>query len=583
MASMASTSSNMVTSPMNSISSIRATKRKFDDAISNLDSATRSTDTIERPSPFKKPKTSTRSLYSTLAKYGIKTKESKSGSVDSDLTKSTPHLAKILARTASRTRQALQFKPSTRTAPTSTLSSSTEYRPSSTPSFLTRLATFKLSTWANKPAAIDAVAAAKCGWINDGKDRLVCGLCEISWIAVGREGMNRDAANTLAEKQRVSMVEMHKDGCPWKTRQCDASIYRIPLQAPATMAKDIKSNASKLESVLLDVEVKHPLTTAQVASLRTTISSISLPARPISEDDPPSSPSDRARPSPVPTDHQPSDPALLTSLFGWSLAPPVPERERPSTPSLSRASSAPRTPLRSRASSTLPSAPSTPPISRAQSVARGEKESTPVRQMFKLGSLPPSAPQTPRTSRDTSLLHCVLCQRRIGLWAFAPPTPRPSHTAPRPGDAESAFAQLTTRPKRQFDLLKEHRSYCPYVVRSTVVPSMPSSASTPRPSISSPSLVSLNSANPTGALEGWRAVLSVVLRYGIGQRQRMHIRSQSEAEARRPGMDQSSAESLTTAGLNDDAMEVDGIDMMMQGVKRRGGKDLLKYVKGLLR
>lgn len=29
------------------------------------------------------------------------------------------------------------------------------------------------------------------------------------------------SANTLAEKQRVSMVEMHKDGCPWKTRQCD--------------------------------------------------------------------------------------------------------------------------------------------------------------------------------------------------------------------------------------------------------------------------------------------------------------------------------------------------------------------------
>lgn len=86
------------------------------------------------------------------------------------------------------------------------------------------------------------------------------------------------SANTLAEKQRVSLVEMHKDGCPWKTRQCDgeyylsrvmvlshvgiASIYRIPLQAPATMAKDIKSNASKLESVLLDVEVKHPLVRA---------------------------------------------------------------------------------------------------------------------------------------------------------------------------------------------------------------------------------------------------------------------------------------------------------------------------------
>jgi hypothetical protein len=32
----------------------------------------------------------------------------------------------------------------------------------------------------------------------------------------------------------------------------------------------------------------------------------------------------------------------------------------------------------------------------------------------------------------------------------------------------------------------------------------------------------------------------------------------------------------------DEAMEVDGINTMMAGVKSRGGKELLKYVKGLL-
>ncbi|KAF7976599.1 hypothetical protein HWV62_2258 [Athelia sp. TMB] len=570
-----------------SISSIRATKivlkrdfqRKFDDALSNLDSATtRSTNAMEQPSQFKKPKTVSRSLYSTLAKYGIKTKESK-GSVESDLTKSTPHLAKILARTASRTRQAFPFKAATRVVPIPGLNSSTEYRPSSIPSFLSRLATFKLATYVNKPAAIDAVAAAKCGWINDGKDRLVCGLCENSWIVVGREGMNRDAANTLAEKQRLSLVEQHKDGCPWKTRQCDPSIYRIPLQAPAAMAKDIKLNATKLENVLLEVEVKHPLTMAQVASLRATISSVTLPGRSISEEELSLTPSDDARSSPMSSDHQPSDPALLTSLFGWSLAPPVAERERTYTPSASRANSVLRTPTISRASSTLPSAPSTPTISRAQSLSRGERESTPTRQRLKPGSILPSTPRTPRTSRDTSLLHCTLCQRRIGLWAFAPPTPRPAPSSPSPD--ESMSEQLPMRHKRQFDLLKEHRSYCPYVVRSTIIPSMPS-APTSRVSVSNPSLVSLNGTNVVGALEGWRAVLSVVLRYGMGQRQRMHIRSQSEAELARPSMDVFSEESSAVAGQNDDAMEVDNIDVMLQGVKKRGGKDLLKYVKGLL-
>ena len=121
-----------------------------------------------------------------------------SSSIDSDLSKTAPHLAAILARTATRTRKALPFKAPGRAASNLTpVNSTSEYRPSSIPSFLSRLATFKLSTYANKPAAIDAVAAAKCGWINDDKDRLRCGICDASWVVVGREGMNRDAGKKV--------------------------------------------------------------------------------------------------------------------------------------------------------------------------------------------------------------------------------------------------------------------------------------------------------------------------------------------------------------------------------------------------
>lgn len=112
-----------------------------------------------------------------------------------NLSKTAPHLAAILSRSASRARKALPFKlgqmPSTPNLAASR--STSEYRPSSMQSFLSRLGTFKLTTYANKPPAIDAVAAAKCGWINNGKDRLVCGMCDISWVVGGREGMSRDA------------------------------------------------------------------------------------------------------------------------------------------------------------------------------------------------------------------------------------------------------------------------------------------------------------------------------------------------------------------------------------------------------
>ena len=31
-------------------------------------------------------------------------------------------------------------------------------------------------------------------------------------------------ANTLVEKQKGQLVSMHKDGCPWKTQQCDGAV-----------------------------------------------------------------------------------------------------------------------------------------------------------------------------------------------------------------------------------------------------------------------------------------------------------------------------------------------------------------------
>jgi len=114
-----------------------------------------------------------------------------------DLSKA-PHLSAILARTAAKTRKALPAKFRSPMPLSSGTAAPYEYRPSSTQSLLERLATYKLNTYANKPPAIDALAAVKCGWVNDGKDRLVCGICRASWVLAGREGMNRDAG-TLQE------------------------------------------------------------------------------------------------------------------------------------------------------------------------------------------------------------------------------------------------------------------------------------------------------------------------------------------------------------------------------------------------
>ncbi|KAF5392201.1 hypothetical protein D9757_001412 [Collybiopsis confluens] len=537
----------------------RATKRKLDDAFESLDAAVASKESLSQPSP-KRRTFKTRSIYSTLAKYGINSKNSDSSKNAlhpnlASLPTNAPNLSAILLRAAKKTRKAF-YKPGESPASAPPSSPLTDYRPSSVPSFLGRLETFKLATYANKPPTLDSVAAAKCGWINDGKDRLVCGICNASWVIVGKEGMSRDAANALIDKQRLSLVQAHKSGCPWRTRQCDDSIYRIPLQSPATIVQNIRLNAVILDSVLQGVEVKHPLTTSQLNSLQTVISSFNPP---------------RGTNSPEPTEPFPSVPelnpepsqtAIVASLFGWCLAP-----ERP------RAISA------SRPTSRLPSAARTPILPRASSVAPGGSPESP-RLLLRTAASQAAA-------RDTALLYCVLCQRRVGLWAFAP------SKDPPPTDADSRETQEVSLPRqpkransvaahRQFDLLKEHRSYCPFVVRSTVVPRLPTSSSVvsvttsaPRTSNlhvrSSSSTSQINGIPSPNAMEGWRAVLTIVLRYRMSQR---HLWSGIEGIMNGDGTDRNAAR---------DGLEVDdGVEDMVKGVKAKGGSELLKYVKGLL-
>ncbi|KAG6864982.1 hypothetical protein C0991_005851 [Blastosporella zonata] len=378
------------------------------------------------------------------------------------ITKSTPHLSAILARAATRTRKALPFKFSTPAA-TLPLPSTADYRPSSLPAFLERLATFKLSTYANKPSIIDAVAASKCGWINDGKDRLVCGLCRGSWVVAGRDKMSKDAA----------------------------TIYCIPLQSPATMVKDIKINATALDPWLRDIEIKHPLTSTQITSLQSTLSAVTIP---------PDTPGRISNPS-ASTPDQGDDDVFMSEdqarrLGLWAFSPESPTSSAEPHPTA-------------------------------------------------------ATPRRDSTDTDTMMESAAESSHPTAASFHAVPLKK-GHT------------------RRPFDILKEHRAYCPYVVRSTIVPTLPTPptfsvalSSNPLPRAGLTSVLS----SQNSALEGWRAVLTVVLRYGAGQRHRLGLDFADRLRGDKPP---------------EEAAEVDSVKAMIAGVKKRGGKDLLQYVKGLL-
>lgn len=303
------------------------------------------------------------------------------------------------------------------------------------------------------------------------------------------------------------------------------------------MERDIKSNALALEPLLTDVAIKHPLSASQLSSLRSAIASVK-PLQAQSE-------AENESAMQVDIEPEPSDTAIVVALFGWSLAPPAPPSERNRTQSLSRIATMSR--------------PASPSLSRSSSVqwradSPSPRPSSPLTSISQLGGTPVRT-RTPRLSdigksaRDTSLLHCSLCQRRVGLWAFTP------QSAPSPLDGSPL--SHSSKKQRQFDVLNEHRSYCPFVVPSTVVPKLPMPSTSP---------LSAN-VGADGAIEGWRAVLTVVLRRGLSERQR---------NAR---LSLSGGDNEVTHGIDD---ELEGVEAMVAGVKSNGGRELLKYVKGLL-
>ncbi|KAI6025267.1 hypothetical protein BKA83DRAFT_3368089 [Pisolithus microcarpus] len=142
-----------------------------------------------------------------------------------------------------------------------------EHGPSLTRSFLSGLTKYKLAMYANKPSQIDAVAAAKYGCINGGKDWLVCGICNVSWVLAGRNGMANEAANVLVEKQRAPLLEKHEGGYPWKTR---LRVSRAAsTQNPKFYSSRTKNDRHCTGSHRIQTRrKKHPLASSQLSSLR---------------------------------------------------------------------------------------------------------------------------------------------------------------------------------------------------------------------------------------------------------------------------------------------------------------------------
>ncbi|GAA6004590.1 uncharacterized protein JCM10292_005684 [Rhodotorula paludigena] len=349
----------------------RVTKRKITDALSSLDAA------------FKDPVAKAKRRKATTAPT------------------STAALEAILARTKARA-----STPSSTPAPPS-------YEPTSLPALLSRLATYRLSTFSpSKPASLSSLSCALHGWVHtqSTRERVQCVTCGQGIVLLspssGDGGWTSGAGKKLREEyERLVQTQGHAETCPWRLRPCARSLYRLAsgglgvstggrrrlLEEVAKQAREMDDRGLAGIALNLPSEVEASLATESMAQrLNTALAAV------VSDTD-----ADSAASS------SPSTATILLALFGWTLLPSS------TTPSLSRSASA----------SSLSS----------------------------LCSLDTSSSTIP-------ILHCAFCTRQVLATSYLPSQqPATDSSAPPAPSAVSASAS------KRFDPLKQHQPFCPYV------------------------------------------------------------------------------------------------------------------------
>ncbi|KZT52208.1 hypothetical protein CALCODRAFT_502559 [Calocera cornea HHB12733] len=403
-------------------------------------------------------------LPSTLAKYGVfeKRKPPKR-----DPLANAPKLKAILEKQRARLRaQNALPEPVLPEVP---------YRPYSFDDFMRRLSTFKLLTYREQREGLDAPSAARCGWVNDGKNRLRCEWCKEAWVVQGEKGQSREEAEALYAKQKQLLIDSHRASCPWHILQCEPSIYQLPMHSREKFVKEAVERAVTVTPLVEGLQLAYPLTEHEASKIIEWFHKLS----------PPISAGDG---HPQPTYY--SDTAAILGLFGWiasTLDAPMALAPRKSWPS--------RPPSAVGSTTGSPARPSTPGFR---------------------ANHPSSKP----------VIQCVLCNAKVGLWSFprknaAPPTSdgMDIEATPAPESPAPLRRSVTRRDHTRLDLIREHQPYCPYVTRN-----VPKSAYT----IALPFSGAGKEQNEL--VEGWRAIVYVMTRKTSAERSEERKQARLRAE-----------------------------------------------------
>ncbi|CDZ97543.1 Zinc finger, C3HC-like [Phaffia rhodozyma] len=220
-------------------------------------------------------------------------------------------------------------------------SSLTSFLPFSLAAYTARLSTYTLLSFSSP--AFTPQDASIFGWINKGRNRLVCASCQAAWVVSSFKGLGDKPASRLKERMRRELLEAHTKPCPWRTSQTDPTSFGNVTGH--MMTDELVRRANEIDKLvdLQHVELVHPLNSHQIASLLPNTSSSSSSLRP-------------------------STPATLLSFFNWI---PI-STSTPTATSLSRSTRSEKllvscSSCRRRLAISLEASSFTQPLSRSQS------------------------------------------------------------------------------------------------------------------------------------------------------------------------------------------------------------------------
>jgi hypothetical protein len=99
------------------------------------------------------------------------------------------------------------------------------YRPWNRSDFLARLHTFnKVYNWFAKPDFLSPIQASLSGWYNVDRDRLQCDVCQTTFT---HSAVTADVTAPPTTRSQFLRLQ-HKDSCPWREGTCKDSLANIP-------------------------------------------------------------------------------------------------------------------------------------------------------------------------------------------------------------------------------------------------------------------------------------------------------------------------------------------------------------------